>query len=255
MRVAICSILEPELSVLDNDQTDRETRYAVTLLSNGNIRVFYLLGYYYDMGNVGAPKTECEDLYVIRPIWDLVSALFDLESCRGHIGDSEWIAEDIHYNFQTEHWVLAQVHMSAHDGANSVFTPQNGEYPTGIGYVNKAGGAPLVWVSDGKHANYASQSACNAPINDTCYSGRHIEGITLYYDGTDDNIGSADHPFIDCVGSVNPNHPGYAAGVGTRNECYWTVRDFHGWYGDGIGAGTSTAYSYHLANYLTKTSW
>ena len=109
-------------------------------------------------------------------------------------------------------------------------------YPTQLFYPWRLGGYPRSYVAQGKHANYATQSECNAGGlfgTDTCES---VNTWALVEAGVLLNIGSRGTPWVDCVTSRNPGYEHYGS---SRLECYWTTEDFRGWVPMTIGGGDS----------------
>lgn len=110
-----------------------------------------------------------------------------------------------------------------------------GNHHTGVGltYPDKVGGFPRVWVADGKHANYPTQSYCDDHggmiygvilSSDACSNPRSETRVTV---GSTYNVGSDDNRLIDCVTSNNPNHPACSLQI---EECFWSSgRNFFGW--------------------------
>jgi len=258
--ITLANLFRPALSVYEYDQTGREPRYAAEKLPWGGVRLIYLLGYYYDVGNVTGFRNTCEVLVSTPPWWlfgGIVEYLLniDAESCRGHIGDSEWLVLDLRFDVGTKHWVLDQAVLSAHNSPG-VYTSGTGAYPSAFVYTDRPGGYPLVWVADGKHANYPSQSSCNSGNFgiDNCWNGRIVERLS-FPPGGSGNIGSWAVPFVDCVATMNPNHPAtLSSGGETREECYFTGTTFRGWYG-GAYSISSDPYSTTLEEWLTGGAW
>jgi hypothetical protein len=231
--------LAPALSFYDSDQVDRETRWFAHPIDFGYVRLGYLLGYYYDVGNVADFRSHCQTALTIPLLSDFFDWVFGggSESCLGHLGDSEWIALDIRYNPVSKHWVLQHARLSAH-GQTRLLEGAFGSHPLSLSYPEKAGGYPLVWVADGKHANYESNAACDSGGflgADECYdSPRYVERANVMASGG--NIGSWQVQLIDGVQSINPQHPAVLFGPGTtRTEYYFTPSNFYGWY-PGTGA-------------------
>lgn len=231
----------PEMSFYFYDQVERETRWFAHPLPSGSIRLGYLLGYYYDVGNLTSSRSSCELLLTLTPFEFLARMLFggDLESCRGHLGDSEWISLDLRWNAATKHWVLHTATLSAHESAG-VFTADNVEYPTQLVYPTHVGRHPRIWVADGKHANYQNDAACDAggaAKADNCIDvPRYLQRVNVMAAGG--NIGNWLVPLVDCVTSIDPAHPAIVYGPGyTRSECYFTNQRFYGWY---PGSGESS---------------
>jgi hypothetical protein len=224
----------PEMSFYLYDQVERETRWFAHPLPSGSIRLGYLLGYYYDVGTISGSRSRCELLLTLPPLEFFVEMIFggQAETCRGHLGDSEWVALDVRWNPVTRHWVLQTAMLSAHESVG-VFTAGSDEYPTGLVYPTHAGRHPRVWVADGKHANYPGDAACDAGGtrgSDNCInSPRYLHRVNVMAAGG--NVGSWLAPLVDCVTSINPSHPAILWGPGyTRSECYFTNQRFYGWY-------------------------
>jgi hypothetical protein len=120
-----------------------------------------------------------------------------------------------------------------------VYTKGSNEYPD-LQYTSHQGGYPLVFVSQGKHANYKGLIECNhsggGPLpTDTCEGNNtrvrvetHSPWVFPGLNTTWYNIGSrAVHDYYtqDCVPSRNSTLSGNG-----RLECYWTAQRFRGWY-------------------------
>jgi len=255
--IALANLFRPALSVYEYDQVGREPRFAAEKLPWGGVRIIYLLGYYYDVGNMSGSRNFCETAIASPLNWLTLGWLGEeLETCRGHIGDSEWILLDLGFDSTSKHWVLEKATLSAHESTPTYY-PGSAGYPTALSYPEKAGGYPLIWVADGKHANYPTQSACNAGgtiASDNCRSNRTVERLT-FPPGGSGNIGSWAVKFVDCVGTTNTSHPALAVtGGATREECYFTGSSFRGWYGTGY-SGSSDPYSTMLETWLTGGYW
>jgi hypothetical protein len=210
------------------------------------IRLAYLPAYYVDCGSPYYPQS-----------W-----------FGSHSGDSEFIMIDVSYDVATGAWLFEQALLSAHCG-----TPAGIAYCHGANYLahNWRGGAgfdwyqgvyrgaPIVWVSTRKHANYSSHSECNHQYNGFTEECSNVALTTRFpVVNASQNIGSGDYPTPwrdpgsptrDCLppywGSerllqINPNAYSYTA-------CWWNTDDVHfdGWvdpYGSsGDGYGTVLA--------------
>jgi len=214
----------PELYYWSADNTGREPYWVAGIAPDGESVVLgYLLSYYRDEGsNVwacglpGAPS-----------------------SCHGHNGDSEAILLTVYYNSSTQHWVLDHANYSQHGDYPSYARGAN-EYPQSLYYPSHAGTYPRAYVSQGKHANYASASECNSGGtfgSDTCESVNTAARIGV---GSVWNLGSRSTPRIDCVTSRDPNYEYYGSG---RQECYWTTQNFRGWIPTTVGGAEAGPYS------------
>jgi hypothetical protein len=165
------------------------------------IRIFYALSYHEDCGS---PNRECPT------------------DCNGHAGDTEFIIEEVttagYPTYDGGHWFLHYATLSAHYGSQVDETATyDGQDLT---YANAAPGSnPDIWVALWKHANYRSQSVCDAGAYyfDTCdHPGTRI-GLEV---ASWMNLGSRNHPLIDGIGS-RQGYPGF--------EYYWSDHLFCGW--------------------------
>lgn len=215
------------------------------------IRIAYLPAYYYDQG-ANAP-------------------VFHFLTSDPHSGDSELILVDVAYNASSGRWENQRVFLSAHCGSDFLGFPAD----PNCQWINRSEfqwvdgvtwGAPIVWVSGQKHANFASQSACThwQDLPDGCPSAQYSYRFPVVY--TQQNIGSADYPnpyrgggspTADCQGPlwtsgrlVQLNPSAYS---GAYRECWWaTSGKFNGWLAP--TGGGSTPYGAHLATYAGFTT-
>ncbi len=165
--------------------------------------------------------------YSVRIFYAL--AYYDDE---GHKGDSEFIWIDVESVATSSLWALQQIFLSAHWGegfpADRSALIARGSYDE---YVDVYGGRPVVWVSQGKHANYRSRGECNKyPFIDGCSNSISSTLPAL----PSANLGSRNTKLINCVGTRTGNfsaHPG--------NECFWDFASFKGWNIDPSGDVTS----------------
>lgn len=188
-----------------------------------HIRIAYLPAYYIDCG--GLVEGWCE-----LGMW----------GCAPHSGDSEFFIVDVSYDFGTTHWVTDVVFLSAHCAGG---TSDDCNWQAVGNFAWRDGkllGAPVIWVSESKKANYYSEADCDAgggpgwPINsDTCEYANRIMVFPVAY--TQQNIGSRNTPLRDCevAFSASPMTHGGAL------ECMWSSPPsgrFNGWqsntYGD-----------------------
>lgn len=221
----------PLLSFVYADDVRREPRYAAQWVGSGVVRIAYLLSYWMDNGAPGAP--------LCMP-W--------FEGCAGHVGDSEYIALDLAFSSATQHWRVVGAALSAHETpyvcseSQSVVVcplPKIGWKSGNLQFPGHPQAAPLIFVSDGKHANYPSDAACDAGgtyHSDDCSSPRYTDLVQV---SQSNNIGSRDHRLIDGVTTSNSTHP---VDSSQYIEYYWTSQDFHGWFSPSISA-TSRPYS------------
>jgi hypothetical protein len=191
----------PYLSVLNpGDETGREEYWSVRRGDiDRSIKIFYALSYYKDLGDL------------------------QLGNVTAHPGDAEWIILQVTY--ANGRWGLQQAKLSAHwdTGAESTETVAAAElqYPDG-----GATSRPLVWVAEGKHANYKSRSACNSGgkfYQDSCFWNSYVIGDPFYD--------------VEVLSSANLGNSWHQAGqfYSSRKtasyfaETYWLQMKFYGW--------------------------
>jgi hypothetical protein len=194
------------------------------------IRLLYLPAYYRDCGWSGA---KCL-----------------LSDCVPHAGDSELIAIDVVPDGR-DSWRVLRIFLSAHCfGRIRSDCRWYEENELGaFAWVDEPGSAPIIWVSDGRHANYPSRSACGRGHLwlDTCDADARAVRFPV---SAARNIGSRSMPLQiegqppGCVTGafVEPDDPLVVAARAL--ECFWDagVR-FGGWQSSGRG---STAYGRYL---------
>lgn len=202
-----------------------EPRWSVNYFpTKSEARITYLLSYYKDCGKDDG-------------VCSLSTPMSD--SCFSHQGDSEFIVIDVGYNTTSQHWEVIKAFLSAHYGEEPVVFGiiTRGDYSTfvpwtGLQYPAKNRGYPRVWVAHGKHANYATQSACNSGAvwnGDDCnrHNTQLIESRVFF--AANRNVGGAalgpSSRLINCTVAV-----GVEAPYRTRQECYWTDPRFVGWW-------------------------
>ncbi len=221
----IAGQFRPAMSFSSYDCNTGGERYwaAKVFPAQGNlVRVAYLPSYYQDCGTPS--ETGC----------DIIG------ECGSHVGDSEFIIEDLRFDSTTQHWYLVHTFLSAHSHFPEQYGPsvdQSMKAPgnfdaSAFAYPAKSRGFPQVWVAEGKHANYPSRGACN-------------NGGWGGYDTCDSNPDSwvqLDHSRWHNVGSIQSNMinagtcvtGGKLVAVYPENygiECYWVPNDdFQGWY-------------------------
>ncbi|MBA3406411.1 MAG: hypothetical protein H0U13_17295 [Gemmatimonadaceae bacterium] len=188
------------------------------------IRVFYAVSYYSDCG---VPQIFCQ-----------YNA-----NCYGHAGDSEFIiAEVASYGGR---WALRRVTLSAHwnsDGTDQGVTYGSGDLEYG-GDINSTN--PVIWVAEGKHANYRSQAVCNGGaffFLDRCDDPGALVAVEVLSDA---NLGNS---------GIEPGQSQIIFGeIGSRtgrpgNENFWsTTYFFLGWWNRAEStASDTTAYGKSL---------
>jgi hypothetical protein len=236
------------------------------------IRIAYLPAYYKDCGSTLG--------------WD--GAYFPSGS---HDGDSELILVDVAFSSISQHWETQRVFYSAHCGESAkgipvdencrwlVPEPPSYSFAPPVLFQEKWLGAPKIWVSEKKHANYPSRDSCNSggdPMGfaDVCPIGSYLRRFPILY--ARQNIGSGDYPFParsgnstgalggnDCVTPTSFSEPNRLRELnpdafdGTYRECFWrgwqdAASVFRGWLSH--TGNTSTPYSLSLANYAGFTT-
>ena len=165
-------------------------------------------------------------------------ALRPLGGCDGHVGDSEFVAV-VSERAGDGSWQPVRVFLSAHcfgasDGRCRWYDPDD---------LAWEGTSPVVWVAEGKNANYPSRRTCDSGhwFFDTC-EANDVRFRFPVIEGSQ-NIGSATRPFpaLDqtdgCVRGGQLLQPIDPPGV---RECVWSSEAFRGWTGEeGIDGSTS----------------
>ena len=176
----------------------------------GKITIIYLLGYYYDGGSFS------------------------------HDGDSEFIVLRLAADTETLNWKVNRLVTSAHWNA-AVDNTKESDWDE-IEWESTPGGRPIVYVSKDHHANYETESRCDARIGDEC-DPRSIGLLSNVYVPGDRNIGTAAYPFrldsrldwtpADCTMSkvTTLAHPGIECFFSTAvySNLEGTLSDFSGW--------------------------
>ena len=185
---------------------NRRDEYWVVMPGEMNsIMVFYAFGYHRDTGY------------------------------NSHNGDSEFVVMRIRPStLQGDPWGMDRAYLSAHHGTSV----NSSEVLYGSNFERALDGRPLVWVAEGKHANYSTKAKCEAGAFglDTC---EHNNTATLFGVYQDGNLGQVDNrAYPTC--KVPSRHSRLTG----RYECFWAHGRFYGWQGGGEG---STGYRYHLA--------
>lgn len=197
----------------------------------GVVRLLYMPAYYRDCG------------------WSGFKCVF--VDCSGHAGDSEIIAVDVR-QMQNGAWATDAIFLSAHCFGSSDDDCRwyRDEDLAQFEWVNDiARGAPVVWVSDARNANYPTYAACERGHwrIDSCDQ----ESVPFLFPvDTARNIGSRVVPLV-----TGEHPPGCVSGQFVEPvdrlivahdalECLWSAVDaFGGWQGVKGGA---TAYGVYL---------
>lgn len=187
--------------------------------------------------------------YLLDCGWSGPKCMLPWVDCSPHAGDSEFIAVDVAPS--NGHWTVEAIFLSAH-----CFGDSNGDcrWYRGdeLGRFAWAEGAPIVWVSEGRHANYPSRAACDRGhyAIDTCDRNAQRHRFPVV---PGRNIGSAAEPGIGGSG-----RPGCLIGaeLGADGqveqdavECFWSHHEFRGWQREGDGATPYLRYLEQVAAY------
>lgn len=202
------------------------------------LRLAYLPAYYWDCGNASSFP---------------FATWFD----PAHSGDSEFMILDVAYDSSSHHWIFDALFLSAHcatpndENCRWYSPPDIGNWVDG-----RSLGAPFIWVSRSKHANYVSEDQCDnaikvgiIPVED-CELDTLQRFPVLY---VQQNIGSRAHPFSDC----GPPFSSSTMVDQSESECMWSwspnltngpLGTFNGWQSVEVGPRSPT-YGKHLAGY------
>lgn len=174
--------------------------------------------------------------------------------CDPHHGDSELIMVDVVPSQRPvpdsaagDAYVPARVFLSAHcfggsDGRCRWFQPNELEW---------VGDGPVVWVAEGKNANYPSRGACDSGhwSYDTC--DRNATTFRFPVERAMQNVGSPWKPLPEGPagpGCVSADQVGLGVPDPTGMECIWTSDRFRGWYATTDTEG-ATGYIRYLRDY------
>ena len=213
------------------DSAARRSYWAVRRDPHGRVgvRIFYALSYFRDTGE------------------SVIGSGF-----LGHFGDSEFIALDIAWQ-QGSTWVLTQAYLSAHFATSNDVSSWH--QASDLEYQDEVNGAPQLYVSLFKHANYASAAGCKAlpQTFDKCPS---FQDCIVVPPSFPDDPGLTD-PFCTPAGTPEETEVLYERNLGTlssrlvdredadangnscsgnssvcRSEWYWSNVRFCGWQED-----------------------
>lgn len=204
--------------------------FGVRPLDGDTIRIVYLPAYHADCG------------------WRGVKCSLPLVSCSGHAGDSELIGLTVTRG--GPRWQTVAVFLSAHCfGASATRCRWYvGRALHEFTWAGAPRAAPIIWVAEGKNANYPSRAACDIGhwLLDSCDRN---DVAARYPVAATRNIGSAAHPIggngciarpdVDSSESVKPDPRGGAAlDRADPVECFWSDVPFTGWQQSTAGAAT-----------------
>ncbi|MEO6863863.1 MAG: hypothetical protein ABI229_00285 [Gemmatimonadaceae bacterium] len=215
----LANAFHPQMQFTSDDcDVSREPYWAATRMNSpidGTpvIAIFYAISYHYDCGS---PSPFCPT------------------QCAGHLGDSEFIVEEVttaDYPNSDVHWYLKYATLSAHYGsqANSTGTYAGADLTYGAA---APGSNPFVWVAEGKHSNYRSQEVCDAGAYyfDNCDRPGTRVGLEVLPSA---NLGSLSN-------QLNPFVASRVGGVYSGVEHMWSTDPtdgFLGWYPRSLGQG------------------
>lgn len=207
-------------------------------------------GYFYGAQPIGERvRLVYLPAYFFDCCWSGVKCWLPGIDCGAHAGDSEFIALDV--SRSGDGWIVDAVFLSAH-----CFGRSEGDCRWYRGReldrFTWVGGAPVIWVSEGRHANYPSSAACDRGhfAVDTCDRNTARQRFPVV-EGR--NIGSEANPLVRAGAS-----PGCVAGATVGSgaevvrdavECFWSEKPFRGWQGEGEGATPYVRYLEQVAGY------
>ena len=202
--------------------------------AQGVVRLVYMPAYYRDCG------------------WTGFKCIF--VDCSGHAGDSEIIAVDVR-QLDNGAWATDAIFLSAHcfgrsDGDCRWYRDDDLDAFEWVNDIER--GAPVVWVSEARNANYPSYAACERGHwrIDRC---DRASVPFLFPVAVERNIGSREVPLVN-----DQNEPGCVSGrfvepvdrmivAPDAVECFWSTEGtFGGWQGAEGGATPYGRYLEHL---------
>lgn len=196
--------------------------------SGTRVRVAYLPAYLYDCG--------WHDFRCVVPFID----------CSPHAGDSEFVVIELEPGPDDHSWVVTGIFLSAHcfgRRASSCRWYRGPDLPR----FRWHGTSPIIWVAEGRNANYATWQDCNGGHRtmDTC--ARH-DVYFRYPVSTDRNIGSRANPTR--PGGCYPGSEISGAVHAERVECFWLDNaSFRGWQQSDRGVTSYERYLRELAGF------
>lgn len=186
-----------------------EYLYAVQSVDSATMRIAYLPAYYRDCG------------------WHGLKCRLPVVDCAPHVGDSEFMVIETRREHDT--WSVAAIFLSAHCFGKYGQACKWYRGPD-LERFTWEGARAVIWVAEGRQANYPTKRACDAGIHhiDTCdHNSLRIRYPVLSHQ---QNIGSRKQPGHDrgCIaaGSIW-NSTREATGT---SECFWDPKArFAGW--------------------------
>ena len=193
------------------------------------VRIAYLPAYFRDCG------------------WSGIKCWLPGLDCSPHNGDSEFIVIETKRDNATLNWNPSRVFLSAHCFGRS--TGSCRWYSSSeLGGFEWSGSSPVIWVAEGRNANYPSRHRCDEGHHsiDTC---DHNETRYPFPVNPARNLGSRAAPMtVDgCITGAELGTPG----VDARSvECMWRENTlFRGWQSDGRGVTGYWRYLSEIAQF------
>ncbi len=194
------------------------------------IRIAYIPAYFQDCG------------------WSGVKCWLPWVDCTPHAGDSELVIVNVQRDEASRDWKVDGIFLSAHCFGR---TGSDCRWYRGkdLGAFALEDGAPLVWVAEGRQANYASRDACDNGHHgvDTC--DRHDLRYRFPIISVTQNVGSMAQP-IGLTGCVKGLQLGSAKVQPDAEECFWNSQTpFRGWQATGRGVTSYWRYLTEIAEF------
>jgi hypothetical protein len=209
--------------------------FAAQPVDSNTIRIAFLPAYYRDCG------------------WHGSKCWLPGVDCAPHVGDSEFIVVEVRRH--ATQWVTNAVFLSAHcfGKHGQACRWYGGDELARFDWIGGAGTAPVIWVAEGRQANYPSKQACDAGIHhiDTC----DHNSVRIRYPVVSNaqNIGSLSFPAHDagCI-KARAVWPSVHETIGTA-ECFWAANAlFAGWQADRAGVTPYYKYLAEIAGFGAK---
>ena len=193
------------------------------------VRIAYLPAYFRDCG------------------WSGIKCWLPWLDCSPHNGDSEFIVVETRRDAATSHWSASRVFLSAHCFGRSSASCR-WYNASELGGFEWSGSSPVIWVAEGRNANYPSRQRCDEGHHsiDTC---DHNDTRYPYPIDPARNLGSRSFPMaVDgCVTGAELR----TAGVDAKSvECMWRANTlFRGWQSEGRGVTGYWRYLSEIAQF------
>lgn len=197
--------------------------------AEGRIRIAYVPAYFMDCG------------------WQDHRCILPFVNCDPHAGDSEFMVVELIMEPGASTWTVTGVFLSAHcfgRGASSCRWYRGVDLQR-FGWHDRG---PVVWVAEGRNANYPSWQACNAGHRtmDTCARNDASYRFPVRADA---NLGSRASPGLE-DGCLTGHQLGRRTVDPKRRECFWSPdAAFRGWQPSGVGATSYERYLREVAGF------